>query len=68
MVKQSASFVLALLPGTASRETRLSRGAVALPGTRQGQGEESVLADSGRESEITAWVGPVKSPAFLRIL
>ena len=32
------------------------------------QGEESVLADSGRAGEITARVGRVRSPAFLRIL
>ena len=32
------------------------------------QGEESVLADSGREGEITAGVGRVRSLAFLSIL
>jgi hypothetical protein len=32
------------------------------------QGDESVLADSGRESEITARVGRVRSVAFLNIL
>ena len=37
---------------------------------RQGasQGEEAVLADSGRAGEITARVGRVRSPAFLSIL
>jgi hypothetical protein len=32
------------------------------------QGDESVLAGSGREGEITAGVGRVKSLAFLSIL
>jgi hypothetical protein len=32
------------------------------------QGEEAVLADSGREGEITAGVGRVRSLAFLSIL
>jgi hypothetical protein len=50
------------------RETRVSRGAVALHGTRRVQGEESVLADSGREGAIPAEVGRVRSLAFLGIL
>ncbi len=32
------------------------------------QGEESVLADSGRAGEITARVGRVRSQAFLSVL
>ena len=40
------------------------------PGLGQGasQGEEAVLADSGREGEITARVGRVRSLVFLSIL
>jgi hypothetical protein len=40
------------------------------PCWRQGasQGNDSVLADSGREGEIIAGVGRVRSPAFLNIL
>jgi len=48
----------------------LSPSLVLRPCLGQGasQGEESVLADSGREGEITAGVGRVRSLAFLSIL
>jgi hypothetical protein len=42
--------------------------AAALLGTGASQGEESVLADSGREGEITAMVTRVRSLAFLSTL
>ena len=53
MLNKAASFVLASLPGTVKRETRVSGGAVALPGMRR------VLARQG-------WEG--KKVAFLSIL
>ena len=42
--------------------------AAALPGKGASQGEESVLADSGREGVITAGVGRVRRLDFLSIL
>jgi len=53
-----------------SKLGRVSVGHSLRPCLGQGasQGEESVLADSGREGEITAWVGRVRSLDFLSIL
>ena len=69
MLKKSASSVLASFPGAVKRETRVSS-AKLRPCLGQGAswGEESVLADSGREGEIPAGVGQVRSLAFLSIL
>jgi hypothetical protein len=73
MLKKSASIVLASLRGTVKREvSNVKRGSAAelRPCLEQGasQGEEAVLADSGREGEISAGVGRVRSLAFLSIL
>ena len=53
MRKKSASSVLAWLSGTVKRETRVSRGVAAL---------------LGQGSSQRAWVGRVRSLAFLSML
>ena len=69
LLKKSASIVLASLPGTVKRETRVSRGAADLPADKaRPQGIEAVLADSGWAGEVAARVGRVRSLAFLNIL
>ena len=69
MLKQSTSCVIASLRASTYRSLRLaSSPAAALQGQGASQGEEAVLADSGREGEISARVGLVRSLAFLNIL
>jgi hypothetical protein len=53
---------------TSSEEPSLVARCSLARGKGASQGEEAVLADSGREGEIAARVGRVRSPAILSIL
>jgi hypothetical protein len=66
MLKEFDSRVLASLPGTVKRGSAAELRPCLGQGTLQD--EESVLADSGREGEITAGVGRVRKLGIVSIL